>query len=95
LAAETAHDTAAPLPTQAGVVRVAIIEDRSEIRAGLATLSGGSDGFRCTGSYGSMEAALAAIVNTVSFHMKRIYEKLQVHSKSEAVARALRAGLIA
>jgi DNA-binding CsgD family transcriptional regulator len=31
----------------------------------------------------------------VSFHMKRIYEKLQVHSKSEAVAKALRAGLIA
>jgi len=229
LAAQTAHDTPAPPPTPASVVRVAIIEDRSEIRAGLAMLIGGSDGFRCTGGYGSMEAALAAIgaqlpdvvlvdiglpgmsgiegirilkgrypglvlvmlsvyddderifaalcagasgyllkktpparllegireavsggapispevarkvirlfrefrpstpaefgltphetrllrmlvdghnyttaaealgvsVNTVSFHMKRIYEKLQVHSKSEAVAKALRAGLIA
>lgn len=29
-------------------------------------------------------------VNTVSFHLKRVYEKLQVHSKSEAVAKALR-----
>ncbi|HEY0426744.1 MAG TPA: response regulator transcription factor [Pyrinomonadaceae bacterium] len=29
-------------------------------------------------------------VNTVSFHLKHVYEKLQVHSKSEAVAKALR-----
>jgi DNA-binding NarL/FixJ family response regulator len=35
-------------------------------------------------------AALGISVNTVSFHLKHIYEKLQVHSKSEAVAKALR-----
>jgi DNA-binding CsgD family transcriptional regulator len=29
-------------------------------------------------------------INTVAFHMRHIYEKLQVHSKSEAVAKALR-----
>jgi len=29
----------------------------------------------------------------VGFHMKKIYSKLQVHSKSEAVAKALRSGL--
>jgi DNA-binding NarL/FixJ family response regulator len=32
--------------------------------------------------------------NTVSFHLKHIYEKLQVHSKSEAVAKALREHLL-
>jgi DNA-binding NarL/FixJ family response regulator len=33
-------------------------------------------------------------VNTVSFHLRNVYAKLQVHSKSEAVARALRDRLI-
>jgi DNA-binding NarL/FixJ family response regulator len=38
--------------------------------------------------------ALGISINTVSFHLKNIYDKLQVHSKSEAVAKALRERLI-
>lgn len=46
-------------------------------------------------SYKTAAAEAGVTVNTVSFHMRRIYEKLRVHSKSEAVAKALREGLIA
>jgi DNA-binding NarL/FixJ family response regulator len=45
-------------------------------------------------TYGSAAELLGVTFNTIHFHMKRIYEKLQVHSKSEAVAKALRARLL-
>jgi len=35
-------------------------------------------------------AILKVSTPTVAFHVRRIYEKLQVHSKSEAVAKAIR-----
>ena len=40
-------------------------------------------------TYKTAASELGVSINTISFHMKHVYEKLQVHSKSEAVAKAL------
>jgi DNA-binding NarL/FixJ family response regulator len=45
-------------------------------------------------NYKTAAKELRVSVNTISFHVRRIYEKLQVHSKSEAVAKALRCDLL-
>ena len=45
-------------------------------------------------NYKTASVKLGLSINTVSFHMRRIYEKLHVHSKSEAVAKALRSGIL-
>jgi DNA-binding NarL/FixJ family response regulator len=45
-------------------------------------------------SYKTAAAKLNVTTSTISFHLKNIYEKLQVHSKSEAVAKALQHRLI-
>jgi DNA-binding NarL/FixJ family response regulator len=45
-------------------------------------------------NYKTAAAALGVTFNTIAFHMKNIYQKLQVHSKSEAVAKAVRSRLI-
>lgn len=52
-------------PTFPNAIKVAIIEDRREIREGLATLIGFTDGFDCIGRYGSMEEALASVRHRV------------------------------
>lgn len=41
-------------------------------------------------NYKTAAFGLGVAVNTVSFHLKKIYEKLQVHSKSETVAEGVR-----
>ena len=45
-------------------------------------------------NYKTAAAAMGVSFNTIAFHMKNVYQKLQVHSKSEAVAKALRSKLI-
>jgi DNA-binding NarL/FixJ family response regulator len=50
-----------------------------------------SDGY----SYQAAAERLEISVNTVRSYIRNTYDKLHVHSKSEAVGKALRSGLIA
>ena len=45
-------------------------------------------------NYKSAAKEFGVTTHAISFHMRRIYEKLQVHSKSEAVAKALKNRLV-
>ena len=45
-------------------------------------------------NYKTAATELNVTVHAVSFHLRNVYEKLHVHSKSEAVAKALRDGLV-
>jgi DNA-binding NarL/FixJ family response regulator len=45
-------------------------------------------------SYKTAAYEMGVTVHAVSFHARHVYEKLQVHSKSEAVAKALRHKLL-
>ncbi len=52
------------------------------------------DGLSRGGSYHQIGTELFISVDTVRYHIRNIYKKLQVHSQSEAVAKALRRGWI-
>ncbi|MBI3949634.1 MAG: response regulator transcription factor [Acidobacteria bacterium] len=45
-------------------------------------------------SYKTAADALSVSQDTIRFHIRNIYEKLHVHSKSEAVLKALRTGIL-
>ena len=45
-------------------------------------------------SYKTAANELAISLDTLRFHVRNVYEKLHVHSKSEALLKALRAGII-
>ena len=45
-------------------------------------------------NYKTAAAELKVTPSTINFHLQKIYEKLQVHSKTEAVAKALRNRLV-
>jgi DNA-binding NarL/FixJ family response regulator len=45
-------------------------------------------------SYKAIAEQSRMSVNTVRYHIRNLYEKLEVHSQSEAVAKGLRQGLI-
>ena len=47
-----------PPPPATGVVKVAIVEDQRKFREAIAALIDGTEGFRCAGSFRSMEEAL-------------------------------------
>ncbi len=45
-------------------------------------------------NYKTAAAEIGVSINTINFHVRNIYSKLQVHSRSEAVAKALRDRLV-
>lgn len=62
---QTTHTRTMPQPNAEKTIKVAIIEDLRQIREGLATLIEMTEGFRCTGRFGSVEEALAGISRDV------------------------------
>src|SRR5829696_3612223 len=50
---------------EGSVIRTAIVEDQRQIREGLTTLIDRTNGYRCTGSFRTMEEALEGIKREV------------------------------
>jgi DNA-binding NarL/FixJ family response regulator len=73
--------------TQGKTVEVAETELSSREKEVLTSLADGNN-------YQEIAERLFISVDTVRHHIKNIYKKLHVHSQSEAVAKAIRRGLI-
>jgi DNA-binding NarL/FixJ family response regulator len=51
-------------------------------------------GFAGGNTYQTLAKSLGLSADTVRFHIRNIYRKLHVHSQAEAVAKALRKGIL-
>jgi DNA-binding NarL/FixJ family response regulator len=88
------HDGGAPMSSSVARKVVQFFSQRPAADAGLSQLTERehvvlqklSEGL----SYEEIGVALAISINTVRKHIRGIYEKLQVNSRTEAVARLLR-----
>lgn len=58
---ESATKTTEATPRSSSIMKVVVIEDLREVREGLTALINGTQGFKCVGSYYSMEAALVRL----------------------------------
>ena len=63
---EVLNSPEATTSLQPAIIKVAIVEDRREIRDALTMLINGTDGFRCCGAYRTMEEALDKIKGEVA-----------------------------
>jgi DNA-binding NarL/FixJ family response regulator len=63
---EVLNSSEATKPSQPAIIKVAIIEDRREIRDALTMLINGTDGFQCCGAYRTMEEALDKIKGEIA-----------------------------
>src|SRR5260370_41131632 len=61
MASEPQTAALSPSAAASAITKVAIIEDQRDIREGLASLIKFTDGYKCTGSFRSMEEALEKI----------------------------------
>ncbi len=60
------HDETHPPDAPCAAIRVAIVEDRPDVRRGLAELLRGAPGFDAVGAYESAEHALASLATVAA-----------------------------
>ena len=92
-----AHKAVADVSRNCAQGRCRLADDRSHRAAGTGAHAARGPHHRLLAegdSYQEVGDRLGITVNTVRNYIRRIYEKLQVHTKSEAVSKALRGRLI-